>query len=513
VKKFLFTIFLIALVLRTISLGNLPYGFHSDEARVAWNSYSILETGKDDRGNILALYYNTFGDYRPTGIFYFTIPSIQVFGLNEFSTRFPSALVGSLTVIVMFFLTKELTKNKKVAYLASFFLAISSWHIVVSRATSEVVISLFFALLAILFLLKSIKNNNIYFLAGSLLSFLISFLLYHSIRLVGPIICVVVIAYFFRKSKLKKYLILFLLIISAISFIFLQTKGGQGRFNQVGLINQHTPFIKSFIDQYLQYFSGGFLIGNIALPQRYVVPQTGLLFYSEFIFFLAGIWAIIRTKKNYLLLILLLIAPVAAALTNEDSPNLHRSLLMLPLIIIIASYGFMYLVKQNLLQKIFISFLLLGFLLQGIFFYKQYTKATVIANAQVRNAANRDLVIYLNEVANNYQQVILTNDPDDPYPWYAIFNNLKPEEFNQFAIKRSEGTWQYKNILFTQKECPSGDYFPGKFDPPSSANILVVDSFKCPIESKISDGMQAKILNQFYYPDGKIAYTIWSRKN
>ena len=40
----------------------------------------MLKTGADDKGNKFSLYYNTFGDYRPTGIFYFTMPSIYVFG-------------------------------------------------------------------------------------------------------------------------------------------------------------------------------------------------------------------------------------------------------------------------------------------------------------------------------------------------------------------------------------------------------------------------------------------------
>src|SRR3990167_10194170 len=110
--KLLILIFLLALFLRTYRLSTFPFGFHADEVRVGWNSYSILKTGLDDRGNLLALYYNTFGDYRPTGIFYFTIPSILIFGLTEFAVRFPSALFGALTIFPIYFLTKELINKK-----------------------------------------------------------------------------------------------------------------------------------------------------------------------------------------------------------------------------------------------------------------------------------------------------------------------------------------------------------------------------------------------------------------
>src|SRR3989344_1914413 len=101
-NKYLLFIFLLALFLRVWQLGTVPDGFHIDEVKVGWNAYSILKTGLDDRGNSLALYYNSFGDFRPTGIFYITIPSILLFGKNEFAVRFPSALLGALTVFPLY---------------------------------------------------------------------------------------------------------------------------------------------------------------------------------------------------------------------------------------------------------------------------------------------------------------------------------------------------------------------------------------------------------------------------
>ena len=106
-KQPLFWIFLLALVLRIYKLGTFPYGFHLDEVKVGWNALSILKTGKDDRGNRFALYYNSFGDFRPTGIFYITIPSLAVFGRNEFAVRFPSAFLGALTIFPLFFFAKR----------------------------------------------------------------------------------------------------------------------------------------------------------------------------------------------------------------------------------------------------------------------------------------------------------------------------------------------------------------------------------------------------------------------
>ena len=95
----LFWIFALALFLRTYQLGTFPAGFHVDEVKVTWNAYSLFKTGKDDWGHALPLFYNTFGDYRPTGILYATVPTVAVMGLTQLATRLPGALFGSLMVV------------------------------------------------------------------------------------------------------------------------------------------------------------------------------------------------------------------------------------------------------------------------------------------------------------------------------------------------------------------------------------------------------------------------------
>src|SRR5258706_9682635 len=152
--KLLIIIFLLAVFLRTFKLDQFPLGFHVDEAKVAWESLSILKTGHDDHGNLLALYYNSFGDYRPTGIFYATIPWLIIFGRTNFAVRFASAFFGALSVFPIYFLALNITKKKSIAFLSAFFLAIIPWSIATSRATSEVVISCFLILTSLGLVIK-----------------------------------------------------------------------------------------------------------------------------------------------------------------------------------------------------------------------------------------------------------------------------------------------------------------------------------------------------------------------
>ena len=183
-----------ALILRIFKLGEFPIGFHVDEVKIGWNALSILKTGMDDSGNKLPLYYNSFGDYRPTGIFYLTIPSIVVLGNNIFAIRLPSALFGALTIFPLYLIVSQIQKrgNESIPLIVAFFLAISTWHIEVSRATSEVVISTFFALFAVYYLLKGLNISAKKYLIYSFLFFFISYLFYHSIRVLAPIFVIVI---------------------------------------------------------------------------------------------------------------------------------------------------------------------------------------------------------------------------------------------------------------------------------------------------------------------------------
>ena len=112
-------IFILAFFLRTYKLSTLPPGFHVDEVKAGWNAYSLWLTGRDDWLHPFPLHYDTFGDQRPTGLFYAIIPSLKLFGLTQYAVRFTPALFGSLAVFAVFFLSFLITL---------FLLNCRSWH-------------------------------------------------------------------------------------------------------------------------------------------------------------------------------------------------------------------------------------------------------------------------------------------------------------------------------------------------------------------------------------------------
>ncbi len=130
---------LLAAVLRILFLSDIPNGFTTDEASTGYDAYSILATGRDQHGEFLPFFAQSFGDYNESLYRFITVPSIAVFGLNEFATRLPAALAGVLTVWIVYLLGKT-WHDEHLAWNAALLLAISPWHIFFSRTAFRLIL-------------------------------------------------------------------------------------------------------------------------------------------------------------------------------------------------------------------------------------------------------------------------------------------------------------------------------------------------------------------------------------
>src|SRR3989338_8121943 len=147
-------IFLVAAFLRIYRIGDTPPSLTWDEVAWGYNAYSLGHDARDEFGRLLPIdYLESFGDFKPPVYAYLDVVPIKLFGLTEFSTRFPSAFFGVLTVLVTYFLTKRIFWNSKskemYALLSALFLAISPWHIMLSRAAFEANVATFFIIAGI----------------------------------------------------------------------------------------------------------------------------------------------------------------------------------------------------------------------------------------------------------------------------------------------------------------------------------------------------------------------------
>ena len=94
--------------------------------------------------------------------FWLTDFFMRTFGVNVFGIRFASIFFGTLAIIVVYLICKELF-NKKVGLIAAFVSAISSYQLDMMEAGMDTTMVFFVLLSLYFFILSTRKENKIYF--------------------------------------------------------------------------------------------------------------------------------------------------------------------------------------------------------------------------------------------------------------------------------------------------------------------------------------------------------------
>src|SRR3989344_2949761 len=180
-NKKIFLILLVILIfaafLRIYRITEIPPGVNQDEASIGYTAYSLLKTGSDEYGRLFPISFESFGDWKLPFYIYLTVPFVALFGLSEFAVRLPSALFGVATVFTTYILVVALLKDKKLALLTSFLVAIAPWHLHFSRVESESNVAIFFITVGMIFLLKSVRDKS-WFIIVSFISFALTYFIY-----------------------------------------------------------------------------------------------------------------------------------------------------------------------------------------------------------------------------------------------------------------------------------------------------------------------------------------------
>ncbi|MDQ5930315.1 MAG: hypothetical protein QG594_2103, partial [Bacteroidota bacterium] len=126
---------LCASFIRLYKLNEIPSGVYLDEASLGYNAYSILQTGKDEFGKTLPIFFRAFSTFQDSLNGYLSIIPVYLFGLNIFSTRLVSVISGLIVVTVTFllFYFSDWKNKHNMALIASFTVAFSPWAIYQSR--------------------------------------------------------------------------------------------------------------------------------------------------------------------------------------------------------------------------------------------------------------------------------------------------------------------------------------------------------------------------------------------
>lgn len=362
-------IVLLAFVLRIALLTKVPIGFFIDEASTGYDAYSILHTLKDHHGKFLPLFARALDDYRPSTYIFLTIPFVHFLGLSELSIRLPSAIVGTLTVITIYFLTQQLLGGKKQGLVAAFLLAISPWHIQFSRIAFEAILLPFLFSLGLLFFCRSFNKPSHLILSALFFGF--SLHTYQSARVFVPLFLIVLSISFkdhlwrIRKQTLISTFVFLLIFVPLFSFWI--TPEGMARARATGISFNASKVVYA----YLSYFSSQFLFASGDSTIRHSPLRVGELHIFEFVTVWIGVFLTIkafmrnRGTQQKILLIWLFLYPIPAALITPT--NAVRAIAGVMVFPMFSTIGIFYLwnfiripVAKRIVAAMFICLLSLG---------------------------------------------------------------------------------------------------------------------------------------------------------
>lgn len=513
-KLLLLFIIIIACALRFVSLGTNPPSLTWDEAAWGYNAYTLGLNGRDEFGRFLPHdYLESFGDFKPPMYAYLDIIPVKLFGLTPFATRFPSAFFGVLTVLFTYLLVKQIFLKSKYkewyALTSSLLLAISPWHLMLSRAAFEANVATFFLVTGVWLFLYSMQEKK-WLLPFSAASFVASMYTFNSARIVAPLLLIVLALGFWKSLWQKKAVVLVAVVVGVLLILptakFLLSPQAKLRFQEVNIFsdisvikttnqaiandnnsligkvihNRRIAYAGDFLGHYFDNLSSNFLFIHGDGNPKFSIQDVGQMYLWDIPFFLAGILFLWKKREGkwWLIPLWLLLAIIPAA-TARETPHALRTEATLPTFQILSAYGFVQIInyqfsimKFKLSRNIILS-IALGLLFINVM-YCQHDYFTTYPKAYSGEwqYGYEQSIAYAQSQYNNYDRIQVTQSLGRPYIYYLFFTKTDPNVFRQtakisrdpfgFVTVESFGKYQFVPFVTSDKK--------------KSNNVLFIDA-------------------------------------
>lgn len=434
----LFLIILLALFFRFWQINKIPLGLYPDEAMNANDAltnpgriFYVENNGRE--GLFINLLYLFFA----------------LFGISITVLRIVPAIFGTLTVLGIFLLTKELffkhPKRDLISLLSSLFLSVSFWHTNFSRIGFRAILLPFCLVFAFYFLLRAIrvsqKKQKIEFLPiifGGIF-YGLGFYTYIPFRL-SPLIFLAFLFLLINKDS-RVYLIKILSVFVIVAFLVALPIGVyflnhpqdfMSRAGGVSVFSTSNP-VKNFFESFLVHL--GMFVWKGDQNWRHNHPQkTVILRFLGVILYLSLIFAfvkLIRALKNRswqklfvfsFLFLWFFVLMLGGVLTYEGIPHSLRTIGIIPPVYIFIAWligEFTFFLETQKRKKIAWAILSLIIIYAiGANFYWYFVRWAKDPN--MPGAFTYQFVKigqYLNSLPDNVQKYVIVNEPGVPVPF------------------------------------------------------------------------------------------------
>jgi len=357
-NKVLVGLLFVGLCLRVIGLDAVPPALNSDELLKAFDGASVYLTGRDHHNQPWPLFFEQSGEYSPPLYIYFSGLFSAPFGVNAYTVRLPSALLGTLSILLTYLFTAEFA-GRRIGLLAAALVVFSPWNLHYSRIGWEAILQPPLQLAGLWLFLVWIRTKTFLPLAISALVFGSTFYAYPASRVFIPLLLLGLCAIYYKELRaelrhtLAAFLLFILVLLPYLFYLFRHYEAMQARWKFLSIFEQGNGWNLFFID-YLLHLSPNFLFFT-GDPNPLHRMGSGLALSALFPFFLIGILRLgrDRLRAGYVLGWWFFLFAVPSALTNDrydlySMPNALRSVCGMNLIEIVSAYGLYYFLSESL---------------------------------------------------------------------------------------------------------------------------------------------------------------------
>jgi len=354
----LLIILLVALFLRVYELDDIPPGLHYDEAANAILAADIA-TGKTH-----PIFIEAYTG-KEVLFFYLAGASMRLLGASVFSLRLPSALIGTLTVLVTYQLAREMfahqgaRASRWLALFTAALLATSYWHVTLSRYGFRAISQPLLQALTLWCLWRGLRwKSNGWLALGGLFCGATAYT-YLASRLFPVILLLVFLSLLiFNKGNLKRRLsqiavfaVPAIIVFAPLGFYFLtHPQAFSVRISQVSLFN---PELNRGDVLGTCWRAARLAFGMIGLRGeplwRFNLPGKPVFGWPLSLFFLLGlVFSLVKLVRgrnalerasHFLMLVWLPVMLLPGILAVKEVPSALRSVGLIPLLFLLPAQG------------------------------------------------------------------------------------------------------------------------------------------------------------------------------
>ncbi|MBI4034905.1 MAG: glycosyltransferase family 39 protein [Candidatus Chisholmbacteria bacterium] len=464
--------------LRLFGLAHNPPALDWDEVSMGYNAYSILKTGRDEFGRQWPIYFRALDDDKLPMYTYLTAGSIAVFGYNDWAVRFPSAALGTLTVLVVGVLVYLLWADRRLAVIAAGLMAILPWQIQFSRMGSEVNVGLFWATLGVTLFVWGVTRRPIG-LVGAVVSLGLAAYSHLSFRLLAPLLGLSLVWIYRQKLiKLKKRWRLILggvgVVVGLVLAVDLWVHKGHVRMRGTSVFETDAAYAvfkqseREMVDDaslginlvrrlfhdskwlptlvvvsrgYLVHWAPTFLFMDFE-EKQHQTPFVGLNYLWMLPFMVVGGYYLVSKgdlRGAKLMWWWLVLAPVPAAVTR-DVPHAGRTLAMSVPLVVMTAFGLRFWLADW--RKKVVVGLVAGVAL--IHYLHQYWVHLPQERSQTWQYGRKEMTEYLEVNKQSYDRIVVSIKLEWPYVFMLYYSQYDPNLYLAQGGTQSGG-WGAEN--------------------------------------------------------------------